>query len=70
MYNLLFKDIYLPDLLSTLIYLNIFKLYILKHLTENGNRQHREVEGWGNLPKWTRDLGGEILSGLKGRDLR
>jgi hypothetical protein len=37
---------------------------------KNGNRQPQEVEGWGNPPEYTRDLGSERLSGLKARDPR
>jgi hypothetical protein len=33
-------------------------------------RKPLEVGGWGDLPECTRDLGGERLSGIKGRDLR
>jgi hypothetical protein len=29
-----------------------------------------EIGGWGNLLECTKDLRGERLSGLKGRDLR
>jgi hypothetical protein len=35
-----------------------------------GNTQPREMGGWGDPPECTRDLGGERLSGLKGRDLK
>jgi hypothetical protein len=37
---------------------------------KNGNRQHQEIGGWANPLECTRDLGGERLSGLKGRDLK
>ena len=37
---------------------------------KNVNRQPQEIGGWGDPPECTRDLGGERLSGLKGRDLR
>jgi hypothetical protein len=37
---------------------------------KNGNRQPWEVGGWWDPPGYTRYLGGERLSGLKGRDLR
>jgi hypothetical protein len=36
---------------------------------KNGNRQPLEVGGWRDPAECTRDLGGERLSGLKGRDL-
>jgi hypothetical protein len=44
----------------------------LRASRKNGNRQPREVGSWGggNPPECTSDLGGERLSGLKGRDLR
>jgi hypothetical protein len=35
-----------------------------------GNRQPKEVGSWGDPPECTRDLGGERLSELEGRDLR
>jgi hypothetical protein len=37
---------------------------------KNRNRQPQEVVGWGNPSECTRDLGGEILSGVKGKDPR
>jgi hypothetical protein len=36
---------------------------------KNGNRQPQEI-GWGNPPECTRELRGERLSGLKGRNFR
>jgi hypothetical protein len=36
----------------------------------NGSRQPLKIGVWKDPPKCTRDLGGERLSGLKGRDLR
>jgi hypothetical protein len=41
----------------------------LRASRKNGNRQPREVGCWGDLLEYTGDLGGERLSGLKGRDL-
>jgi hypothetical protein len=43
---------------------------VLRTSRKNGNRQSWEVGSWGNPPEYTRDLGGERLSELKGRDLR
>ena len=44
---------------------------VLRASRKTGNRQPLEREGCGeDPPEWTRDLGGERLSGLKGRDLR
>ena len=37
---------------------------------KNVNRQLQEVGGWGDPLEYTRDLGGERLSGIKRRDLR
>jgi hypothetical protein len=37
---------------------------------KDGNRQPEEVGGWRDPPKCIRDLRGERLSGLKGRNLR
>lgn len=42
----------------------------LRASRKNGNWQLWEVGGWGDPPECTRDLGGERLSGLIGRDLR
>ena len=42
----------------------------LRASRKNGNRQPQEIGGWGDPPECTRDLGGERLSGLKGKDLR
>ena len=42
----------------------------LRARRENWNRQPREIGGWGDPTECTRDLGGERLSGLKGRNLR
>ena len=42
----------------------------LRASRKNENRQPREIEGWGDPPECTRDLGGEGLSGLKERDRR
>jgi hypothetical protein len=42
----------------------------LRASKKNGNRQPREIGGWRDPPKLTRDMGGERLSGLKGKDLR
>ena len=42
----------------------------LRASRKNGNRQPQEVGGWGDPPECIRDLGGERLPGLKGRDLR
>jgi hypothetical protein len=36
---------------------------------KNGNRKPQEVGSWGDSLECTRDLGGERLSELKGRDL-
>jgi hypothetical protein len=33
------------------------------------NRKTQEIGGWGNPPEFTRDLGGDRLLGLKGKDL-
>ena len=35
-----------------------------------GNMKPQEVGDWGDLPKCTRDMGGEILSGLSESNLR
>ena len=37
---------------------------------KNGNRQPGEVGGWGDASEFTKDLGGERLSVLKGTYLR
>jgi hypothetical protein len=37
---------------------------------KNVNRQLQEIGGWGDHPGCTRDLEGERLLGLKGRDIR
>jgi hypothetical protein len=37
---------------------------------KNVNRKPQEIGDWGDPPECTRDLGGEKLPGLKGRDLR
>ena len=42
----------------------------LRASRKNGNRKPEEIVGWGDPPECTRDLGGERISGLKGRDLR
>ena len=42
----------------------------LRASRKNRNRQPQEVGGLGDPPECTRDLGGERLSGFKGRDLR
>jgi hypothetical protein len=42
----------------------------LRTCRKNGIRQPQEIGGWGNPPEYTRDLGSERLSGLKGRNLR
>ena len=42
----------------------------LRASRKNGNRQPPEIGGWQDPLEYTRDLGGERLSGLKGRDLR
>jgi hypothetical protein len=36
---------------------------------KKGSRQPQEIGGCGDPPECTRDLGGERLSGIKGRDL-
>jgi hypothetical protein len=41
----------------------------LRTSRKNVNRQPQEVGDWGDPPECTRDLGGERLSALKGRDL-
>jgi hypothetical protein len=41
----------------------------LKALRKSGNRKLPEVGGCGDPPEGTRDLGGERLLGLKGRNL-
>jgi hypothetical protein len=42
----------------------------LRASRKNRKRQLQEIGGWGNPTKRTRSLGGEILLGLKERDLR
>jgi hypothetical protein len=42
----------------------------LRASRKNGNRQPQEVEGWEDHVEYTRDIGGDSFSGLKGRDLR
>jgi hypothetical protein len=46
------------------------KTEALRASRKNVNRQPQEVGGWRDPPEYTRDLGGERLPGLKGRDLR
>ena len=41
----------------------------LRASKKNGNRQLQEIEGCGDPPECTRDLGGERLPGLKGKTL-
>jgi hypothetical protein len=43
---------------------------VLRASRKNGNRHPWEIGGLGDPPECTRDLEGERLSGLKGRDLR
>jgi hypothetical protein len=40
-------------------------LKYLRASRKNGNVQPGEVRGWENPPEYTRDMGGERLSGLK-----
>ena len=42
----------------------------LRASRKNGNGQPREIGDGGTPLEYTRDLGGERLSGLKGRDLK
>ena len=41
----------------------------LRSSRKNGNSQLKEIGGWGDPPKCTRDLGGERLTEIKGRNL-
>jgi hypothetical protein len=41
----------------------------LRASSKYGNRQLWEVGGCGDLSECARDLGGETLSGLKGKDI-
>jgi hypothetical protein len=46
------------------------KSKVLRDSRKKGNRQLWEVGSWGDPPVCTRDLRGERLSGLKGKDSR
>jgi hypothetical protein len=46
------------------------KTEALRASRKNGNRQHWELGGWEQPPECNRDLGSEILSGVKRRSLR
>jgi hypothetical protein len=41
----------------------------LRASRKNGNRQPQEIEGCGDPPECTKDLGGKRLLGIKGRHL-
>ena len=47
-----------------------YRIEALRASRKNGNRQPPEIGGWQDPLEYTRDLGGERLSELKGRDLR
>jgi hypothetical protein len=41
----------------------------LRACRKNVNRHPQEIGDWGDLPEYTRDIGGERLPGYTGRDL-
>jgi hypothetical protein len=46
------------------------RIKALRASRRNGNGQPGEIGGWGDPPECTRDLGGERISGLKGKNFR
>ena len=57
-----FQFVYIVDYINGFLYIEPSR--------KSGNMKPQEVGGWRDPPECTRDLGGERISGLKGRDLR